>query len=273
MPMTVLDRTPEFRPTRTPFAHWLLSPALDDSYYRELVAAFPPLAIVAGPARKIESNTAYLMSAAEVLDHPGIASVWKEFFEAHVATDFCRRLVQLTEHAMRDIHPDLERQVGRSFGEMTTGVRRLQESPCDLTFDCQFGINSPVLQRSTPRTPHVDRPNKLFNALLYFRADDDDSVGGELELYEFVRTPGYFNDQDVVPTRIRKTGSVLYEANKLVIFCNSPRSVHGVNAREPTRHTRRYINFLCEFRRNLFETPQVPRWRRWAESARARVLA
>ena len=44
--------------------------------------------------------------------------------------------------------------------------------------------NSPVRTPSTVRGPHLDSPFKLFAALLYFRAPEDDSSGGDLE---FVR--------------------------------------------------------------------------------------
>jgi hypothetical protein len=51
--------------------------------------------------------------------------------------------------------------------------------------------------------------------------------------------------------------SVPYEANTLVLFLNSPNSVHGVTPRPPTPHVRRYINFQVELSRDLFTLPMV----------------
>ena len=49
---------------------------------------------------------------------------------------------------------------------------------------------------------------------------------------------------------------VKYRANTLVLFITSLNSVHGVTKRLPTKHVRRYVNMLAEFREPLFDLQQ-----------------
>jgi len=41
--------------------------------------------------------------------------------------------------------------------------------------------------------------------------------------------------------------------NTLIFMVNSPFALHAVSHRQPTRHIRRYINFLAEFREQVFD--------------------
>jgi hypothetical protein len=46
----------------------------------------------------------------------------------------------------------------------------------DVMLDPQFAINSAVTFVSTVRGPHLDKPYKLFAAILYMQHPDDDSL-------------------------------------------------------------------------------------------------
>jgi hypothetical protein len=273
MMMSVLDAVRGHSLVGAPFPQLVVRSCLPTEQYQRLTQVFPDLTLVAAGAR-IESNTAYILSGFQARRDPRVDPLWREFFDLHLSTEFCRDWVGFVADWLRRIHPSLERRAGKSISEMSIAARgELGSEEADLTFDCQFGINSPVWsQTSTPRTPHIDRPRKLFNALLYCRAPGDDTPGGELELYETVRAPAYFDGQNVAASGIRRAVSIPYEANTLVLFCNSPTSVHGVAPRPATPHSRRYINFLCEYRESLFETPQMSRLHRIAERSRKLVF-
>jgi 2OG-Fe(II) oxygenase superfamily len=130
---------------------------------------------------------------------------------------------------------------------------------------CQFGMNSPVITEKSVRTAHIDKPMKIYNALLYCRADDDDSAGGELILYKFHKTPGFYGNRTALPGRITEVVSVPYSRNTLVLFLNSANSVHGVRPRKPTPHIRRYINFQVELETENFRVPYVNPVSAWIE--------
>ena len=62
----------------------------------------------------------------------------------------------------------------------------------DLLMDAQISGNTPVVEPSSVKTVHIDSNNKLLTGLLYLRAPEDDSVGGDLDIVRFRRdlSPG-----------------------------------------------------------------------------------
>ncbi|MGH8612994.1 MAG: 2OG-Fe(II) oxygenase [Gammaproteobacteria bacterium] len=164
-------------------------------------------------------------------------------------------LRHIGEH-IRALHPALEAQIGR-LDQASIGWRRPGAIE-DVVLDCQFGINSPLDRPSRVRSVHCDHHHKLFNALLYMRTDDDDSTGGDLVLYQLrgARIWGHKGDPYGIPDdHVTQVAQIPYRANTLVLFVNSPISLHGVSERQPTKHVHRYLNFLAHTRVPLFEAP------------------
>lgn len=256
-----------------PFPHIILENALAPDAYAALSETFPSLATVAGHRKPAANNRLYIRSAEDVVDDPAIDPLWRRFFRHHVSPGFWREILPLVQTAIVSVHPDLERRAGKRLDEMTAAMRgSCEAADSDIRLDCQFGLNSPVTESSTVRTPHVDKPNKLFNALLYFRAPEDETPGGDLEIYRCRRRPAYGADgRSVLASRIEPVATVPYRANTLVLFVNSPTSVHGVTPRPPTPHCRRYVNFLCEYREPLFDVQPLPAWLRRLEMAAHRL--
>ena len=70
----------------------------------------------------------------------------------------------------------------------------------EVGMDAQVIVNSlPLVDGTTVRGPHLDWPDKLISALLYLRPEDDDSVGGDLELYAPVDGALLFDAYNEVP--------------------------------------------------------------------------
>jgi len=256
-----------------PFPHLLIDDALDADVYANLAAQFPSLDIVNRRGRPLKNNRQYLLSARQVETHPQISEDWKAFFRFHVSAEFWRCALPLIRTQMLAIHPNLERIAGRPLEEFRVVAREDREATIDeeISLDCQFGANSPVTRASTVRSPHLDRPSKLFNALLYCRAPDDDTPGGDLVLYRPIAPLLYSDGSGILPTRVAPVKRIAYRANRLVLFLNSSRAVHGVTPRPETRHIRRYINFPCEFREILFDIERAPALTRVYENALAAI--
>lgn len=129
--------------------------------------------------------------------------------------------------------------------------------------------------------PHVDRPTELYAALLYFRRDDDDSQGSNLEVCKA-------NDESLIYPSDRKikvdhlpmeveqhkvevSDTAIYEANALVLFINSKKSIHAVSPRTATPVPRRHINFTADLfglqENALFEVVHKPtkKFKKWLE--------
>ncbi len=246
----------------------MIREALPPDLYAELSARYPDIATVAG-AGTLKNNTLYLKSALEVIDNPVFADSWRAFFAYHCSREFYLEAIRLWRAVLDRSHPGVAASHGKALEDFTCGIRRpgSEDNPAnkneDIQLDCQFGVNSPVSQVTSVRGPHTDSCYKLFAALLYVRAEGDDSSGGELELYRY-RDPAlrYRSDQPVDPdfvkkgpmralTRIdpklvEKVETIAYEPNTLVMWLNTPHSVHGVSPRGLTDWPRRYVNFLGE---------------------------
>ncbi|HTO57223.1 MAG TPA: 2OG-Fe(II) oxygenase [Pseudomonadales bacterium] len=250
-----------------PFPHLVVDGALDADVYAALSAQFPTLDVVKRNAERAKNNHLYLLSAREI-EAAAISPEWKAFFRYHVSTAFWRSALALVHPHLTALHPRLEQIAGRPLEAFRTVVRDYN-APFDeeISLDCQFGTNSPVTRVSSVRSPHLDRPSKLFNALLYCRAPEDDTPGGELVLYRTIGPLLYADGSSILQTRIVPAKRIAYRANRLVLFLNSPSSVHGVSPRPKTPHVRRYINFLCEFREALFELERASALTRIVDSA------
>jgi hypothetical protein len=117
----------------------------------------------------------------------------------------------------------------------------------DAMLDCQFVVNSPVVKPSSVRGSHVDKPYKLFAALLYFRHPEDRSAGGNLILERLKSGRYRFDRRQHVPERfVEPFAEIPYGPNTLIAWLNTSRSLHCVSPRSITPVPRRYVNFLVE---------------------------
>lgn len=235
-----------------PYPHLVAHRALDPAYYAELEASYPEIEAIAGQGPLI-SNKRYDRSAFDVQADSTIPQIWRDFFAYHSSQAFLTDILRFWGGAIVQAYPDLEMRFGKPLAQLTAGVRQpgRQSAPenlqADVMLDCQFGVNSPVTTVSSVRVPHVDNPLKLFVGLLYFRRSDDRSTGGDLNLYR-LKGRRYYHDKKLnVPERFIETVSqVPYQANTLVMFLNTERSLHGVTPRSITEVPRRFVNLVGE---------------------------
>jgi hypothetical protein len=244
-----------------PFAHLVRTGALAAEEYEALAERFPSLELIGGAASSHPSNVAVRMGAGDAIACSEISAVWRRFLEVHTSREYWRDVVRVFGEALRAAFPTLEARIGRRFEDWRV-ARRGSDEAADVRLDCQFVMNTPVTEPSSVKTPHVDRHDKIFSALLYMRAERDRTTGGDLDLYRWRRTPRFVKHR-ALPADIERVNTIRYAANTYVGFVNSPRSVHGVSPRDVTANTRRYINFIAEIPGPAFEPVQAGPWLRW----------
>ena len=113
------------------------------------------------------------------------------------------------------------------------------------------------------KAPHIDFTNKLWTGLLYMRDAGDDTIGGDLELYE--AKDGLRFDRHQAPrVRVVRRSIHAYAGNSFIGFVNSPRAIHSVSPCTPSFWFRRYVDFVVEREEPFFDVPQMS-WlqRRW----------
>lgn len=202
-----------------------------------------------------------------------MSQLWRDVVRAHVSQSFLDRALQLFGDHISAAYPSFEQQF-RPLGSLKAGIRRQQTfDDVDVLLDAQISLNTPVTGEATSvRRGHVDASNKLFVGLLYLRHPDDDSTGGDLELYRYATDRPVFEGSEswtaIDDSQLELAKTVPYGRGTLVFFLNRKDALHGVTPRSPTSTPRLFMNLVAEVRRPLFEVPLATPSRR---SFRSRV--
>ena len=251
MTYSILSRAENARASVGGAPYMVIENALPADYYAALAADFP-LSLASGVA-STSGESVLRCPAEKAMADPQLSPLWRDFLAYHTSQEFFADIVRVWGSAIRAHYPELAENFGKPLEAFTAGPRRPGGETVavnyehDIVLDCQICVNPPVQAPSTPRGPHLDRQFKLFAALLYFRDLGDLDEGGDLLFYKLADgaavkpRPAKIASQNVIALdRVR------YAPNTLVTFINSPLCIHGVTPRGPTRHPRRYINFLGE---------------------------
>lgn len=248
-----------------PFPHIVIDDCLDQELYNLLDKNFPENEKF-NPKVKEENSPYWIIGS----DLQSISNVWKAFIRDHISLEFYKKATEIIEPFMKDLDPNYIDNIGKEIKDCSFGLAESgrENNPAnkqkDILISVSAGINTPCKNKSIIDPPHCDFPQKLFNALLYMRKEDDDSFGGDLTLYQvdknFLFTGKNEFRYEVDSKYLKAIKTIKYAKNTLVLFPQKISAIHGVTARGPTTHTRRYINIYMESyvlkRKRFFETPR-----------------
>jgi hypothetical protein len=242
------------RDVRTdPFPHVVLKSALGEPAVAALLDTLPPEETLRAGTRP-GSNRRFSFPANDALRSDAVGPEWRALLQTCTSRAFFSRLMGVFAPHVRALYPGIEDDVGR-LEQLRTGLRFREDcDEADVLLDALISINTPVKGRaSAVRRIHVDSPHKLFAGLFYLRGHADDSEGGDLELCRFRGGSRVFRDAEVADRDVEVVETVRYERNTLVLYVNGLHALHGVTIRQPTRHTRLFVNLLGELRAPLFD--------------------
>ena len=228
------------------FPYLIIDDALPVDLYKKLNDTFPKYEkIIAG--NEYKENFAYRYNAFNSLKDNEISSVWKEFIRFHTSYNFLEEFYDIFGEAIKKIYK-VEKE--RLFNKDNIGVRFEKKNHFNL--DCQFVINTPTSGDTKVIEPHLDNAVEFYAALLYMKDKDDSSEGGNLITYDFKDKPSFYGKSRVKEENVNLIEEIEYKQNRLVMFLNSPYSIHGVSKRSRTAFYRKYINIIGEFNFELF---------------------
>lgn len=236
-----------------PFPHLVVPNALEPELLRALMNGLPPFEELA-KGMNHGSNRRLNYSATNIAFNSGIPQIWKDFVQAHLSQKFLDEIIRLFAPFIPAYFPDFSERFGVPE-QLKAGIRPVdQDSDAKVLLDCQLAVNTPVtIGGTTVRAPHVDCPKKLFIGLFYLRLDDDDSQGGDLEIYRpKAQTVALDETRTAAVSDMELVRRIPYEQNTLVLFLNTPKSFHGVTVRSRTPHHRLFVNLLGEMKEPLF---------------------
>ena len=250
---SVLQNKKNMRYTGDPYPYFVIDDALPSELYESLNNNFPKYEKIIKFDRSQNSgsykeNTAYRLSAIDVLTIKSVSDEWKEFIRYHTSSLFTDDLFDIFKDSIKKIY-NLDKQ--SLPNQQNMGVRG--SGKYHFKLDCQFVINTPTSGETTVIGPHLDNPKEFYAALLYMKNDDDISTGGNLTTHKFINKPIFHGKARVRDEHVNLIEEIEYKQNRLVVFLNSLRSIHGVTKRSKTSSYRKYINMIGEFNNQLFD--------------------
>ena len=244
--------------TEQPFPYLVIENFLPPEICAQLIAEIPPVDafIDEGAAG---NNTRFNLSYQQSIANPKVSQLWREVLSVAMSQAYLDQVLRLFRRSIHHYYPDFDQR----FGAIDTLAAKSRSSSPKrygtVMLDSQIAINSPARTAGkTVRGPHLDRTDKLFIGLLYLRLPNDDSTGADLELLSPLAAQPKFEPNRLLPreaTRLVRT--IPYQANTLVMFLNTPQSLHGVTPRSATSCPRYFINLLGEMPAPLFEVDSV----------------
>jgi len=228
------------------FPYLIIDDALPINLYNKLNDHFPSYKKIIGQ-NDYKENFAYRYNANNSLKDPEISNEWKEFIKFHTSYEFLEEFYDVFGGEIKKIY-NVEKE--KLFNKDSIGVRFEKKNHFNL--DCQFVINTPTSGETSVIEPHLDNPAEFYAALLYMKEDDDNSSGGNLTTYSFKDKPSFYGKSRVRHEKINLIEEIEYKKNRLVMFLNSPYSLHGVSQRSKTNYYRKYINIIGEYNFELF---------------------
>ena len=244
---TLLDRADPAAIRTRPFPHLVIEDALPADLYRALASTRLDCTRIIGPPPHA-SNRRFAWSTRMMLWDERATALWKRFVAVHTGADFVFRVLSLFADHLPDGFPRLS-------ADTPVGVlERDGHDAFPILADARLELNTPVTgPASSVRGAHVDTPNRLYSCLFYMRADGDDSVGGDLELYRYTGpVPDPVDAFQFRPDQVEAVTTVPYRANTLVIYPNHRFAIHGVTPRQPTEHERAYVFVTAEREQDWF---------------------
>ncbi len=228
------------------FPYLIIDDALPSDLYKKLNDDFPNYKKIIGD-EEYKENFAYRYNAFNSLKDNEITKDWIEFIKYHTSYEFLEEFYTIFEKSIKKIY-NVEKD--KLFNKDNIGVRF--ENRNHFNLDCQFVINTPTSGETKVIEPHLDNPVEFYAALLYMKDEDDDSEGGNLTTYDFKDKPSFYGKSRVREEKVNLIEEIEYKQNRLVMFLNSPYSIHGVTKRSKTNFYRKYMNIIGEFNFELF---------------------
>jgi hypothetical protein len=253
--LDVFRKLDEVRPELDPFPYVVVEDILPEEVCDALIREMPPIEVLTHGVPP-GSNQRFNFSYADALANSNISALWREVLAAGISQGLLDRILGLFGPAIRANYPDFEERFApvAELKAVARSKKKLRRRDA-VGMDAQIALNTPALSGGTSvRPPHLDRTDKLFVGLLYLRLPEDDSTGADLELLTPLDAqPVYGAQRMLARDRVRLVRTIRYRRNTLVLFLNTPHSLHGVTPRQATRHPRYFINLVGEMAEPLFE--------------------
>jgi hypothetical protein len=278
---TILDKVTKDNIRMKPYPHVVIKDALPKDLADALLKDFPSLKHLSRGRQglikngQIPNNLKVRYCGADVAQDKTLEDVWKKFIEAHLTGEFGMKFLDVFGQAIVESHPQLSDMINKADPDQI-GVRKIDSfDDKEILLDAEICADTPVKKESSVRSAHIDSCDKLGVAMYYIRDEENNSVGGEFQVFRILKDNFVMNHIRNVKQRYLKNlevvESVQYEHNTLVIFLNASDAFHGVSNRKPTNHIRKAFNFTLMVKDPIFDLSRYNE-NKWLRRFRSRAL-
>jgi len=236
-----------------PFPFFYIDKAYDEKTYEYLKKDYTLFHKYFKKNSKYELNNIRLQISTEEFYNSRLFnnSIWKDFVQFHTSKTFFLQLIDIFSEDMKKIYPKILDIVDKNkSNEDFLNIRNKRNiKEFQFVADCQPGINTPSLYKSSVRQSHLDNSAELFAGLFYLRDDLDASTGGNMQVMEMKKNKkAVFHQKSLVRNHsdLNIFKEIKYEKNKVIFFMNTINSIHSVSPRSATSVPRNLTNIIFE---------------------------
>ena len=217
-----------------PFPHFIIHNALDSEEYSMLEKEYYIIENYFKEQSKYKRNNIRMQFNQLDLDNINLdIPNWKDFLIHHSSNLHFKNMYNIFKDDLNKTYPDLSE-------EISTNLKNFKHF-------CQPAINTPVHKKTTVLMPHLDKYDTLFTGLFYLRDKNDQSKGGDFEIYESTDKNYFYRKAEVSNLNsIRLYKTVKYESNTFIGLLNTKASIHSVTKRNKTQFPRKFVNFISK---------------------------
>ena len=225
-----------------PFPYFYIENVLPVDVYQSLADTYPEW-ILNGQTENFNDFRYY----EKDFDYSKLSKEWQEFIKFHTSKVFKDSIVEIFSQAIKKYYPKyLEKYLTCEVSP------RHEPKPNTTRLEIQFVMNA--INAKSIRTPHVDAGRELFACLFYMKKLEDQSLGGDLIIYKKSGDDFAFNSGRIAPVdQIEEVKRIPYKENTMIVFLNTPDSIHGVSQRVNASTIRRYVNIDAHVEEKLFK--------------------
>ena len=183
MKINILQNFTKKNYSNYPFPYFEINNCLPEDVYNALSKDYNEFINFFNQNEKIyENNIVLQISSEEFFNTPIFKnSIWYDFIYYHTSKDFLKDIVGIFYEDIIKYFPKI------SFSDdkiQNSGIRsNINNKKKDFVLDCQPGINTKAIKKSSVRGPHIDNPHEIIGGLFYL-SDVDDKDGGDLQIFE-----------------------------------------------------------------------------------------
>jgi len=228
-----------------PFPYLVIDDALPADVYQRLADSYPDGRKMEAE-RKNQNNARFnLISRWGKTEFPyeEASEDWQKFVETNESESFVKKVYSLFPGFMNSSGTSDTIDLGKYGPDLAENLKLDADvTTADVIPRVTVAVNTPVLEQSSVRGAHTDNMRKAYVGLMYFRKPEDDSTGGDLEIFKWkdgaartewaVKAP--LDQVDIVET-------LKYKPNRLILFLCTSDALHGVSPRSVTPHWRQLI--------------------------------